>query len=187
MITLNIPRPNRKQKRLFLARKKHIGYGGARGGGKSWAVRIKASLLAIQYAGIRICIVRKTYKELEENHVTQLRQMLLGIAKYNQSQKKFTFYNGSTITLQYCSKDKDLDNFQGVEYDIIFIDEATQLSEHQMKVITASFLKEFIILAILVDRDMVTLKEYLLIETIMRVKTQMIMNLFRHWLMIIQP
>lgn len=138
MITLNIPRPNRKQKRLFLARKKHIGYGGARGGGKSWAVRVKASLLAIQYAGIRICIVRKTYKELEENHVTQLRQMLLGLAKYNQSQKKFTFYNGSTITLQYCSKDKDLDNFQGVEYDIIFIDEATQLSEHQMKVITAS-------------------------------------------------
>lgn len=138
MITLNIPRPNRKQKRLFLARKKHIGYGGARGGGKSWAVRIKASLLAIQYAGIRICIVRKTYKELEENHVTQLSQMLFGIAKYNQSKKKFTFYNGSTITLQYCDKDKDLENFQGVEYDIFFIDEATQLSEHQMKIIAAS-------------------------------------------------
>lgn len=138
MITLNIPRPNRKQKRLFLARKKHIGYGGARGGGKSWAVRVKASLLAIQYAGIRICIVRKTYKELEENHVTQLSQMLFGIAKYNQSKKKFTFYNGSTITLQYCDKDKDLENFQGVEYDIFFIDEATQLSEHQMKIIAAS-------------------------------------------------
>jgi PBSX family phage terminase large subunit len=138
MITLNIPRPNRKQKRLFLARKKHIGYGGARGGGKSWAVRVKASLLAIQYPGIRICIVRKTYKELEENHVTQLSQMLFGIAKYNQSKKKFTFYNGSTITLQYCDKDKDLENFQGVEYDIFFIDEATQLSEHQMKIIAAS-------------------------------------------------
>jgi hypothetical protein len=37
----------------------------------------------------------------------------------------------------YCDNDKDLDRLQGVEYDIIFLDEATQLSEYQMKTITA--------------------------------------------------
>ena len=37
----------------------------------------------------------------------------------------------------YCDGDGDLDRLQGTEYDVIFIDEATQLSEFQMKSITA--------------------------------------------------
>lgn len=37
----------------------------------------------------------------------------------------------------YCAKDADLDRMQGIELDIIFLDEATQLSEFQMKTITA--------------------------------------------------
>lgn len=47
------------------------------------------------------------------------------------------FENGSTIHFMYCAKDSDLDRLQGVEYDIIYLDEATQLSEYQMKTITA--------------------------------------------------
>lgn len=138
MIKHTISAPNEKQKLFLLARKKNVGFGGARGGGKSWVVRVKAELLGKEYPGIRICIVRKTYKEIEDNHVGQLRTMLYGLATYNQSKKKFTFKNGSTITLQYCDKDKDIEKFQGVEYDVIFIDEATQLSEFQMKQIVAS-------------------------------------------------
>ena len=45
--------------------------------------------------------------------------------------------NGSTINFAYCDHDKDLDRLQGVEFDTIFLDEATQLSEYQMKTITA--------------------------------------------------
>lgn len=37
----------------------------------------------------------------------------------------------------YCDNDGDLERLQGVEYDVIFIDEATQLSEYQMKTISA--------------------------------------------------
>lgn len=37
----------------------------------------------------------------------------------------------------YCKNDADLDNLQGQEYDIIFLDEASQLSEYQMKAIAA--------------------------------------------------
>ena len=63
--------------------------------------------------------------------------MLIGIAKYNQQHKLLTFANGSTIKFQYCRNDADLDLFQGQEYDIIFIDEATQFSEYQLKAIAA--------------------------------------------------
>ena len=131
---LKLSEPNEKQK-LFLAEKKHkyIGYGGARGGGKSWAVRTKAILSCLKYGGLRVLIVRRTYPELVENHIKPLRKQLTGIAKYNDKDKTLTFLNGSEIKFMYCRNDKDLDNLQGQEYDLIFIDEATHLSEYQIK------------------------------------------------------
>ncbi len=137
MRVLTLDAPSEKQKQFMSARAKHIGFGGARGGGKSHAVRTKAILLALNYAGIRQLIVRRTYPELVNNHVNQLRKILVGIAKYNDKDKVFKFPNGSTINFTYCARDGDLDRLQGVEYDVIYLDEATQLSEHQMKVITA--------------------------------------------------
>jgi hypothetical protein len=134
---LTIPSPSDKQRLFLTANTKHVGFGGARGGGKSWAVRAKAKLLALKYSGIRILIVRRTYPELINNHINVLRTELLGIARYNDKDKVLKFINGSTINFAYCDNDKDLDRLQGVEYDIIFLDEATQLSEYQMKTITA--------------------------------------------------
>lgn len=137
-ITLEIYKPNEKQKLFLMDKHKHIGYGGARGGGKSWSVRTKAKLLCVRYRGIKVLIVRKTYPQLEENHIVPLRSEIpKKLAKYNGKDRKFTFITGSTIKFQYCNNDKDLENFQGQEYDVIFIDEATQLSEHQLKTITA--------------------------------------------------
>ena len=137
MPTLTINEPSDKQKLFLKANTKHIAFGGARGGGKSWSVRTKAKLLALRYPGIKILIVRRTYPELINNHINILRAELFGIARYHDKDKVLKFGNGSTINFQYCAKDADLDRMQGTEYDIIFLDEATQLSEHQMKTITA--------------------------------------------------
>jgi hypothetical protein len=134
---ITLPEFHDKQKQFLLARAKHIGFGGARGGGKSFVVRWKAKLFSFIYPGIRVLIVRRTYPELINNHINILRKELLGIAKYNDKDKVLKFNNGSTINFMYCDNDKDLDRLQGVEYDIIFLDEATQLSEYQMKTITA--------------------------------------------------
>lgn len=134
---LTISPPSEKQKLFLKADTKHIAFGGARGGGKSWAVRTKAKLLALRFCGIRILIVRRTYPELINNHINILRKELLNIAKYNDKDKVLKFSNGSTINFTYCARDTDLDRLQGVEYDVIFLDEATQLSEFQMKTITA--------------------------------------------------
>lgn len=93
--------------------------------------------MALKYPGIKQLIVRRTYPELINNHINQLRVELLGIARYNDKDKVFKFTNGSSINFMYCAKDTDLDRLQGVEYDIIYLDEATQLTEHQMKTISA--------------------------------------------------
>jgi phage terminase large subunit len=139
---INLPSPSPKQK-LFLAdTHKHVGFGGARGGGKSWSVRAKSMLLSFKHGGIRICIVRRTYPELIENHIKPLREILRcgakdSPAKYNDSRKELKFINGSEILFRYCNAENDLNNFQGVEFDVIFIDEATQLKQEWIEKICA--------------------------------------------------
>lgn len=137
MATMYIPEPNEKQKLLLSAKQKHIAYGGARGGGKSWSVRTKAKLLAFKHPGIKILIMRRTYPELQANHIDILKQELVPMwAKYNTTEKKLTFFNGSTIKFMYCKNDADLNNIQGHEYDVIFIDEATNMTEKQLRAIS---------------------------------------------------
>ena len=70
-----------KQELFMLSRAKYTAFGGARGGGKSWVVRAKAILLCYEYPGIKILIVRKTYQELMNNHINELRGVLHGFAK----------------------------------------------------------------------------------------------------------
>ena len=137
MKSLILASPQPKQMAFLRAKGKHIAFGGARGGGKSWAVRTKAVLLALRYGGIRILILRRSYPELMNNHILILRRELQGVAVYNDRQKALNFPNGSSISFTYCARDGDLDRLQGVEYDVIFIDEATQFSEYQMKTIVA--------------------------------------------------
>ena len=129
MKTLDLGRAQPKQTLFLKDKHRHIAYGGARGGGKSWAVRTKSKLLAFRYPGIKILIVRKTYKELQNNHIEQLTAELAGFAKYNRSDKMFRFPNGSTISFGYCANEGDLGQYQGAEYDVVFIDEAGQLQE----------------------------------------------------------
>ena len=126
-------RLNERQKLFFMARRRFIGYGGARGGGKTWSVRVKAMLLASRYAGINILIIRRTYPELLQNHILPLQSELNGIARWNDNQKRFIFPNGSNIWFGYCSAERDVLRYQGQEYDIVFIDEATQLTEYQFQ------------------------------------------------------
>lgn len=116
---------------------KYVAYGGARGGGKSWALRRKCILLALEYPSIRILILRRTLQELRENHTLPLRRELDGFVKYNAEEKAFYFPNQSRIKLGYCDSDSDVNQYQGQEYDVICMDEGTQFSEFQFTCLNA--------------------------------------------------
>ena len=135
--TLIIPKPNPKQVDFFRARARFVAYGGARGGGKSWAVRQKARLLALYYGGIRILILRRSFPELRENHILPLKRELKSVAVFKETDRAFSFFNGSRIVFGYCAGEHDVDQYQGQEYDVIFIDEATHFTEYQFSALTA--------------------------------------------------
>ena len=101
-------------------------------------MRSKSILLALVNPGIRILIVRRTYPQLKANHIDVMRADLYGIARYMATDKEFIFPNGSRIIFGYCDTDADAERYQGVEYDVIFLDEATTLREEWVKKIGAS-------------------------------------------------
>ena len=128
---------NPKQREFCLARSRYVAYGGARGGGKSHVVRIKAILGALTYDGIRILIVRREYPELEQGLILPMRKMLpADVASYNGAMRMFTFPNGSIIKFGHYDAGADVE-YQGIEYDWVFIDEATQFTEQQFRTLGA--------------------------------------------------
>ena len=131
-------KPSTKQREFFASRAKYTAYGGARGGGKSWALRRKLVGLCLNYAGIKCLLIRRTYAELKANHLMPLVEEYGEILQYSEGEKAISFQNGSRIFLGYCSSDRDVQRYQGQEYDIIAIDEATQLSEYQFSIFKAS-------------------------------------------------
>lgn len=136
--TINLGRPSPKQVLFLKDTHRHVAFGGARGGGKSHAVRLKAILLAFTYAGIRLCIVRTTYKEVQQNHVEPMLALLGDVVRYNKGENVFTFPNGSKIYCSYFATDSDYTHFMGIEFDVLFLDEASNFREEWIKKMCAS-------------------------------------------------
>ena len=129
--------PNEKQKQFFASRARYTAYGGARGGGKSWALRRKLTALCLRYAGISCLLVRRSLPELKANHLIPFLREYGELFTYSEKDRKLLCVNGSSISFGYCSSQRDTLRYQGQEFDIIAIDEATQLDEYKFSIFKA--------------------------------------------------
>ena len=129
--------PNEKQKKFFASKARFTAYGGARGGGKSWALRRKLVAMCLRYDGIRCLLIRRTIPELKSNHVIPFLKEYGAILSYCESEKCLTFKNSSKIYLGHLASERDTLRYQGQEYDVIAIDEATQLNEYSFSILKA--------------------------------------------------
>lgn len=118
------------QKRFLESTTAYTCYGGARGGGKTHIARVKAVGLAFNYPGIQILMVRAHYPELEQNLINPILAWVPAeLYSYNGTAHQMTFYNGSVIKFGHYDGRAAENEYQGVQYHIIFLEEATQLSE----------------------------------------------------------
>jgi hypothetical protein len=120
---------NIKQRRMWeLMRRPDIeviGFGGAKGGGKSHGGRNAVAIRALTYPGTTHLIVRKTLDELDSNHVRKLKkEWPEHVYDYRDQKHTFEFKNKSVIDLRYLDTEDDLERRQGSEYDTILMDEA---------------------------------------------------------------
>ena len=120
--------PNPRQQAFFRAEAANIAYGGARGGGKSWAMRRKLVLLAMRYPGLKLLLLRRTLPELRANHILPLQRELAGYAVWSGAERAFRFPNGSRLVMGYCDSDSDCAQYQGQEYEVIGFEEADRKS-----------------------------------------------------------
>lgn len=107
-----------------------VGYGGARGGGKShWGLAQVAADDCQRCPGLKCLVLRKVGKSNRENFEDLRRKVLANLAhRYNRGEGVVYFPNGSRILLGHFQRDSDIEAYLGVEYDVILIEEATTLS-----------------------------------------------------------
>jgi len=107
-----------------------IGYGGAAGGGKSDSLLAISFLAAEKYPGCNIGYFRREYPQLEGpgGAVMRSQQLFSNIAKWNGSQLRWVFPNGSILEFCHCKSENDVYNYQSQQFDIILFDEGTQFT-----------------------------------------------------------
>lgn len=120
----------KQEKFVFERGVDEIMYGGAAGGGKSAAQCIAALLYAIDYPGSTQLMLRRTFVELEGSLIKEHFKHFPWEPwyKYNSSKHVGTLWNGSTIRFGYCASENDVFQYQGAEFDVIRLDEATHFT-----------------------------------------------------------
>src|SRR5210317_2544886 len=120
--------PNAGPQEDFLsAPEQDVLYGGAAGGGKSFAL-LADPLRYCHNANHRGLLLRRTLDELTEliDKSKQLYPRAYPGAKFRESKSTWHFPSGATIWFTYLDKDKDVTRFQGQSFNWIGIDEITQ-------------------------------------------------------------
>lgn len=123
----------------------YIGFGGPRGGGKSFGMRSFFATICSQMP-LHAVIVRQELEDLKRNHIEPMKEELRAfidrkIIRYNGQNKEFIFPNGSKLGFMYCKTDADLNRFQGLGIDLLGLEEAGQFTQNQMAYMISSVRK----------------------------------------------
>ncbi|MCR4330253.1 MAG: phage terminase large subunit [Candidatus Roizmanbacteria bacterium] len=113
--------------------------GGAKGGGKSYAIRAREIIRRLKYKNTHGLIVRKTYPELLANHIRKFfSEYPQTFEWYKKAEKTIYYPNGSTTEFSYLQHTDDVYTYQGREYDDISVDEVTQHEYEVIKILRSS-------------------------------------------------
>lgn len=104
-------------------------YGGARGGGKSYASLGEFWLHADRWGlSAKGLMIRKTREDLKDT-IEIANAMYGSAAKYDGQQKWFRFSNGALLHMAYLESDADAQNYQGWSLTRVYVEELTQYAE----------------------------------------------------------
>ena len=121
-------KPNNGPQRDFLAAsEREVFYGGARGGGKSYAMLVDP-LRYCHKESHRALLLRRTMPELRDliNHSQRLYSKAFPGAKWREQEKEWRFPSGAKIEFGYAENMTDALRYQGQSYTWIGIDELPQ-------------------------------------------------------------
>ncbi|KKN72524.1 hypothetical protein LCGC14_0410280 [marine sediment metagenome] len=118
------------QSDFLMSEAEEVLYGGAKGGGKSYALRAYAVNYCMSFPGARVVLFRQSYRQLEETHIISIQQEVpQSVAHYSSGSHDLIFTNGSILHLRYCEKDEDARGYDTAEFDAMLFDELTHFTE----------------------------------------------------------
>lgn len=116
-----------------------IGLGGARGPGKSHASLSQVALDDCQRVpGLKVLFLRQTGLASQESFDDLVSKVVQGHVRYKKTLNGIRFENGSRIRFGGFKTEKDIDKYVGIEYDVIIVEELTQLTESKYEKLRGS-------------------------------------------------
>ena len=119
---------------------REIGYGGARGGGKShWLLAQMGADDCQRAPGLKCLLLRKVGKSnLENFNDLRLKVFRHLPHEFSSSRGHLIFPNGSRIVAGHFQHESDIGAYIGLQYDVIGVEEATTLTARKYSDITTS-------------------------------------------------
>ena len=123
--------PTEKQRRFHESCADEVLYGGAAGGGKSYAICWDAFMRCMAYPGTHAYLFRRTYPEVEMTLVrTMLAIVPAQLGKYVSGVHEMKFVNGSVAHFCHLSNEGEgLLKYQGAEIHWLYFDELTHFTK----------------------------------------------------------
>ena len=114
------------QEEFLASSEKEVLYGGAAGGGKSFAM-LADPLRYVYNSNHKALLVRKSMPELQEliDKSQELYRKAYPGAKWNQQKSRWIFPSGAIILMSFVENDSDVHRYQGQAFTWIGIDELT--------------------------------------------------------------
>lgn len=137
-LTVRLPRgvphvPHPKQHAFLLMPQREVLFGGAAGGGKSDAL-LMAALQYVHVPGYSALVLRCTSVSLRQpgGLIPRSQEWLAGTdAKWNDTERRWTWPNGATLSFGYLESPKDKYRYQSSEFQFIGFEELTEFrKEH---------------------------------------------------------
>lgn len=106
---------------------------GARGTGKSFAIRNDAHIRALAVPGLTYLILRRTMPELRKTHIRFIRQEMQKLGGTYNKQEGIAYYpNGSMGFFSHCETEDDMMKLLSSEYVVIYFDEMSTFTQEQI-------------------------------------------------------
>lgn len=124
--------PTKMQSKFHRCECDEVLFGGAAGGGKSYAIVMDAVDRCLRTPKIVAYLFRRTYRELHDTLIATARELIpeqIGI--YRSTDHEICLINGSILRFRHMQSEEDKYEYQGAQIHALYIDELTHFSQGQ--------------------------------------------------------